>query len=85
MNKEIKWSEKYKLSLKETLSIREIMKLRGCGQPRAKTIRYKAINYCKENNIDYCQRAVPTEAILAVTKLDENYYYNKMIQESKCI
>lgn len=81
----IKWSQKYELGLKERLSIKEIMLLRDCGQPKAIEIRNKAIDYCARNDIDFPTKLIPTEAVFAVTNLDLNYYYNKMIQESKCL
>lgn len=81
----IKWSQKYELGLKERLSIKEIMLLRDCGQPTAIEIRNKAIDYCVANDIDFPTKSIPTEAVFAVTKLGLDYYYDKMIQESKCL
>jgi len=81
----IKWSEKYELGLKERLSIKEIMKLRDCGQPKATEIRNKALDYCLENNIECSNKSIPTEAVFAVTNLNLDYYYNKMLLESRCI
>jgi len=83
--KRINWSEKYELGLKENLSIKEIMMLRDCGQPRATDIRNRALKYCIENNIDCSLRSVPTEVVFKITNLDLEYYYNKMLQESKCL
>lgn len=85
MTETINWSDKYKLSLKETMSIKDIMRLRSCGQPKATAIRNKAVDYCKKNSIEYYPRSIPTIAIFAVTKLDTDYYYQKMIDESRCI
>ena len=85
MTKRIKWSEKYELGLKESLSIKEIMQLRDCGQPKATAIRDKALDYCEKNDIDFQAKLIPTEAVFAVTNLNLDYYYNKMIQESKCL
>ena len=85
MKEKLTWSQKYELGLKEYLSISGIMKLRDCGQPKATEIRNKAIDYCVQNNIDFDAKNIPTEAVFAVTNLDLNYYYEKMILESKCI
>lgn len=85
MKNSIKWSEKYKLALKESLSIKDIMNLRDCGQPKATKIRDEAIKYCIENNIRYESKKVPTEIVLNVTNYDLNYYYEKMLLESKCL
>lgn len=85
MKNNIKWADKYELSLKEYLSIREIMLLRDCGQPAATEIRNKAIDYCNKNNISVSTKTVPTEAVLIVTNKGLDYYYQKMIQESKCL
>lgn len=79
----IRWSEKYELGLKERLSIKEIMLLRDCGQPTAIEIRNKAIDYCVENDIDFPTKSIPTEAVFAVTGRDQEYYYKKMMAESK--
>lgn len=85
MKEQITWCEKYELCLKENLSIREIMQLRDCGYPHATNLRDDAIKYCLENDIEILSKKIPTIAIFAITKLDESYYYNKMIQESKCL
>ena len=85
MRRTLKWAQKYELCLKETLSIKEIMELRDCGQTTATKIRDNAIEYCVINDIEFSTRKVPTMAIFQVTKLDIGYYYEKMIQESKII
>ena len=81
--KNLNWQEKYALGLKESLSIKEIMMLRDCGQPAATMIRDKSINYCIEHDIDYGSRLIPTAVVFKVTGLDLNYYYDKMLQEDK--
>lgn len=76
--KKISWKDKYNLALQETLSIKEIMLLRGVGQPKALKIRQKTLEYCLMNNIDVdCQR-VPTDIVFIVTNHNLDYYYDKM-------
>lgn len=83
MIKSISWYEKYNLALQETLSIKEIMKLRNVGQPKAMKIRHDVLEYCLANNIHVDSKRVPTEIVFIVTNLDLNYYYEKMVFESK--
>lgn len=85
MKNKISWKEKYILSLKENLTLKDIMLLRDVNQKVASDIRNKAIHYCISNDIQLYSKAVPSEAVLIVTKKDINYYYNKMILESKAI
>lgn len=84
MNK-LSWCDKYRLALNESLSVKEIMLLRDCGQPKALKIRSAAISYCIENHIDFDSRGTPIEAIFEVTNLNLDYYYNKMLLENKCL
>lgn len=81
----LRWCEKYELALSEALSIKEIMQLRDCGQPKAIEIRNKVIDYCLLHNICFETRKVPTSVVFTVTNLDLEYYYNKMLQESRCL
>lgn len=83
MIKSISWYEKYNLALQETLSVKEIMKLRNVGQPKALKIRHDVIDYCLSNNIEIDSKRVPTSIVFIVTNLDLNYYYEKMVFESK--
>lgn len=79
----LSWRQKYVLGLKESLTIKEIMQLRDCGQPKATKIRDKSIKYCIKNNIELGSRKVPTDVVFQVTNLDLSYYYKKMVQENK--
>ena len=83
MHKQLTWSEKYILSISEYLSIKQIMALREIGQPSASKIRKRAVAYCVENGIEFTTRLIPTEAVLAVTGRDSEYYFQKMLQESR--
>lgn len=84
MNK-LSWCDKYRLALNESLSIKEIMLLRDCGQPKATRIRNEAIQYCVANDIEFESRRTPTEVVFKITNLGLEYYYNKMLQESKVL
>lgn len=79
----LSWREKYKLALKEALTIKEIMLLRECGQPKATKIREESIQYCLKNNIETEFRRVSTLAVFAITGLNLDYYYEKMLQEQR--
>lgn len=79
------WCEKYLLAMKESLSVKEIMKLRDVGQPKALAIRKEALEYCVVNNIHYDGKRTPTAAILEVTNLSLEYYYKKMNDEAKAL
>ena len=83
MKMTLTWREKYRLALKESLTIKEIMLLRECGQPKATKIRDDSILYCLKNNIATEYRRVSTEAIFQITGLNLQYYYEKMVQEQK--
>lgn len=76
--KNLTWTEKYNLALKEMLSIKEIMKLRSIGQPSAIQIRKKAIEYCLSHEISIPSNKVPTEIVFEVTGHNLGYYYEKM-------
>lgn len=85
MRTTLSWREKYRLALQETLSIKEIMLLRECGQPKAIKLRNEAIDYCIGNSIDFDSKRIPTSIIFKVTNLDLDYYYNKMLQEKELL
>lgn len=83
MKTTLNWKEKYMLALKEQLTIKEIMLLRDCGQPKATSIRQKAIEYCCMHDIEFDCRKTPTQAIFEITNLNLDYYYQKMLLEAK--
>lgn len=85
MKQALRWCDKYELGLKENLSVNEIMKLRDCGRPKATAIRDDVIKYCVLNGIEIDLRKVPTSVVFVITGYDLDYYYDKMIQESKCL
>lgn len=80
-----KWSKRYELSISENITVKGIQQLCDCGQPKAMEIRNNALAYCGANNIDIYTRSVPTDAVLKIINKDIQYYYDKMIQESKII
>ena len=77
------WRERYALALKEQLTIKEIMKLIDCGQPKAAKLREHAIQFCVDNNIEFEYRKTPTLAIFEITNYNLDYYYQKMMYEAK--
>ena len=77
------WRERYALALKEQLTIKEIMKLRDCGQLKAAKLREQAIQYCVDHNIEFEYRRVPTQVIFEITNYNLDYYYQKMMYEAK--
>lgn len=81
MRNRITWKEKYLLALSKELTLKEIMLLRDCGMPKARSIRQDAIEYCLINNIQTEMKKIPTEAVFSVTGCDLNYYYDKMKKE----
>lgn len=85
MKKCITWKDKYSLSLKENLTLNEIMRLRDCGKPKARELRNLAIEYCIRENIEYGSKSIPTEAILEVTHRDIDFYFDKMMKEKEII
>ncbi len=78
--KDISWYEKYHLALKESLTIKEIMQLRSCGQPTAMELREEAVNYCLANNIPF-HKTGSHRCYYALTGRDLSFYYDKMIKE----
>ena len=85
MKKILNWREKYSLALKEQLTIKEIMLLRDCGQPKAVKLREKAIEYCASHDIEFEYRKIPTQVIFEITNLNLDYYYNKMLLEARAV
>ena len=85
MKLNLNWRDKYVLALKETLTIKEIMLLRDCGQPKATKIRNDAIQYCITHDIEFESRRTPTAVVLQITNLGLEYYYEKMLQEAKAL
>lgn len=77
------WTEKYMIAMNESLTVKDIMKLRDVGQPTALKIRQEAIEYCIRNNIQVNSQKVPTIAVMEVTKCDLDYYYNQMLREAE--
>lgn len=79
MCRSVTWQERYKIALSESLSIKDIMKLRNVGQPKAISIRKKAVEYCLVNGMeDLISVGVPTDVVLNITGFDLSYYFNKM-------
>ena len=83
MEQRATWKDRYLLSLKEELTIKEMMLLLDCGEPRAVKIRDDCRAYCVANDIIFFLRKIPTESIFAVTNKDIDYYYDKMLKESR--
>ena len=81
MKKILNWRDKYALALQENLTIKDIMLLRDCGQPKATAIRDAAVQYCVDNKLETTVRGVNTEAVFEITGMNLQYYYNKMMQE----
>lgn len=79
----LSWKDKYHMALQENLTIKDIMLLRDCGQPKATAIRDAAVQYCIDNKLETTVRGVNTEAVFETTGFDLQYYYNKMMQEQK--
>lgn len=77
------WKERYLISISEELSTQEIMILRNVNKKQALLIRQEAIKYCQQNNIAQSGYKVPAVAVLKVTDREVDYYYNKMLLESK--
>ena len=75
------WREKYYLALSENLTLKDIMKLRDCSNKTAVEIREKAFEYCANKDMYFDKRHIPTNAVLEVTGIDIQYYYEKMIKE----
>ncbi len=83
MRDSLTWRDRYLLSISEEMTVKDIMALRNVGQATALKIRQKAIDYCLVNNIDLMGIKVPTIAVHEATKLDIEYYYQKMLLEAR--
>lgn len=81
----LSWRDKYILALNETINLKQIGQLRGCGSSKASTIKSAALRYCLENDLETDGKNIPIEAIFAVTNKDLDFYYNKMIDEAKIV
>lgn len=81
----ITWYERYKIALKEDLSIRDIMLLRNVGQPTAINLRREALEYCMKNDITVINNKPPTEVLMLLTGKDLDYYHEKMVLELEAI
>ena len=77
------WKDKYTLSLKESLTIKDIEKLFDCGQPQAMMIKNKTAKYCEENNLIMIANKAPTDVVLQLVGKDRNYFYQRMLDEKK--
>lgn len=84
-NNTFEWRNRYLLCLKEYLTIKDIMVIRKTSTTVAIEIRKQAIDYLLEQDSNYIppKTKVPTEAVLAVTGHDQEYYYKKMQDERK--
>lgn len=85
MKVNLSWKEKYRLSLQEEFTLKDIMKLRDCGASRASSIRKQAVTYSLKNNLYIGSQKVPAEAVFAITGCGIDYYYDRMLQEHKMI
>lgn len=81
----LSWRDKYILALNETINLKQISLLRGCGSTKANTIKSAALRYCLENDLDTDGKNIPVEAIFAVTGKPLEFYYNKMIDEARIV
>lgn len=85
MKQRLTWAEKYRLALQEEMTLKDIQALRDCGQPKAVSIRNLCIEYSIKNDIVLESRSVPTALVFAVTGYNLDYYYEKALQESRCL
>lgn len=83
MTVKLSWKEKYSMCLNENLSIKDIMMLMECGQPKATLIRNKSIAFCDENSIIRIGNKVPTDVVLQLVGKSRDYYYQRMLDERK--
>ena len=77
------WHERYRIALKEELTLKDIMILRAIGKPRAMELRTEVINYCLVNNLRLPTAQVPTDLVFLLTDKYLDYYYNMMVHETK--
>ena len=85
MKIELSWCDRYEIALKEYLSVRDIMKLCGVGQPKALIIRKNVIDYCIMNDISINAYKVPCDIVMLITNRDLSYYYDKMLLEVESV
>ncbi len=83
MTEKLSWKEKYCLSLNDNLSIKDIMKLFDCGQPKATMIRNETVRVCNEDRIIRIGNKVPTDIVLSLVGRSRDYYYQRMLDERK--
>lgn len=83
--KNIKWRDKYIISISENCSAKDIQKLMEININRAREIKRMTELECKKRNIVLLSCKVPTEIVLDVIGRDTDYYYRKMIEESKVV
>lgn len=83
MRNKLNWAEKYKLSLKSRFSISDMCNLMDIGKDALKGIREECIDYCRKNNINRINGQIPSEVFFEITKLNTDYYYEKMEKEAK--
>ena len=83
MTEKLSWKDKYTLCLNDNLSIKDIMKLFDCGQPKATTIRNESIRVCNESEIIRIGNKVPTDIVLRLVGRNRDYYYQRMLDERK--
>ena len=83
MMDKLSWKDKYSLCLNDNLSIKEIMRLLDCGQPKATAIRNETIRYCETNNIIRIGNKVPTDIVLHLVGKNRDDFYLRMIDERK--
>lgn len=86
MNREFTWEESYRKCLKEKLTVKDICILRHVSVNEGLRIRKRAIEYIASKAIGEFEppkSKVDTDAVLAVTGHDEDYYYSKMQKERK--
>lgn len=77
------WTEKYRIVLQEFMTSKDIAALRGCNITDAHKIRNQALEYCYHNDLAPLGNKVPTEAVMAVTGKDEQFYWEKAEKERK--
>lgn len=82
---ESSWYDRYRIALKERLSVKEIMQLCGVGQPTALQLRREAVEYCIKNDIPMVSNKPPTHVILSLIDKSVDYYHTKMVMELEAI
>ena len=81
------WNQRYRVSIQENVTVKDICVLCGVSTQNALNIRHKAIDYLKENfrGKEFLEpkSKVDIEAVFALTGKDSDYYYRKMLAERK--